>query len=1395
MAGTSYRGLTIRIGGDVTKLTKALSSANKAITATQGQLRRLNQAARLDPGRDLLSDKLVIIRNKAEEVATRLATLQTAMNQLGSTQIGIRSVADLAETTKDAALEAERAREEFNKVDQELEVLYRKFFDMSGTQTKQMFSDEEINTYVESLKKLGGQTKEDAERFFELKDAWGRVAGELETADMVAKFVDLQNETMRATVEAEALGREFAELKLAAAVPEEIKQLDAEMDQLAASSNIASGYMQELDRALELDPSNVTAAEQKMELLEAKTQLTASQLEVANKKLDAFSDDVRGLAGGNGIVELAEGASKAKDAFAKQEGVVKLLKGSLNEARREADNLAKEGKENTTEYQRAAAKISDLEHALSAAEQEAERLGEEAARYQGAVQYREAAIQAENLAGELKQAQSAQEAFRDRSKLSSQDYLDMAQAVSNVLVPALKRLAEYSIDAANQVDGAFRNMKKTVNATEEQYEALRDAAQEFSTTHFTSADEMLNIMAMGGQLGIAAENLESFSETVSQIGIATNIETQDAAQNLGQLINIMSDLDEGNVDNFADSLVRLGNNMPALESDIMNITTRIASQSDIIGLTTPQVLAWSTAIASTGQKSEAAGTAIAKTMTQIESAVASGGEELETFAEVAGMTASQFAETWESDPNTALREFIAGLVAIDDSGDSMILKLEELGITGVRQKQTIEGLAQTLDVLDDAIQMSQDAWDGVSDEWGDAGDAAREADRKAEGFSGTLQELKNSAQVLGAEIGESLTPYLAAARDAVKGVYEWFSAMPAEAQTAIVTFGAIAGAIAPATVAVLSFKAAVDEGTGWQSKLAGMASKALNVVGVQNVAAGGALGIALAAVAWAAHDAYEMERKFNRVTQDLPGIIERVTGKLGSASTAFDTLAGSTENAFVGYRDYLDLMAEHVDTIEQNVGAYEDYSNKLELAQDYLNQYANQANLSTDEQGKLEWAVHTLNEELGLELELVDQVNGKIQDQEGHYQNNLDKINELIDARRREAKMAMYTETYTTLLQMQAEAMDQVAQAQETLSSFEGVEGAFGFTSLGQEAAQAQLDTAQAQLDTVNEQIQALEQEMADLGSVAEGGMTRFQEWTHYAEHLWGDAIDLSPLAEQFEELGVSIEDLNSLSSRQIEDLVDRWSTGEESLRDILDDLGVAYKNHADDAEGAMLAAGGSTQVYRSALSKLPGQVETETRKVKKKLEDNLNQERNASTWAARTMSAYKSSLNTNIDVSGVRSKLKQLDMSGQSYTWGTHLIDNLAAGIEARLNKLSGASARAAKRISNVLGQTVAKEGPLHYTDVWGVHLMDNIINGMESRNTALERASRASAEIIADSMDVESRLAVPTMADAPVTSLQGVVQGGNTVYIDGARINDTPAIRMATKDYLVELMRKGAM
>ena len=142
--------------------------------------------------------------------------------------------------------------------------------------------------------------------------------------------------------------------------------------------------------------------------------------------------------------------------------------------------------------------------------------------------------------------------------------------------------------------------------------------------------------------------------------------------------------------------------MPAQESAIMDVTSRIGSLGGIVGMSTPQVLAWATAIAATGQNSEAAGTAISNTMSDIEGAVASGGDKLEGFAKVAGMSAEQFAKSWNETPSDAMKSFVEGLHSIDEQGGSVDKTLQDLGITGVRQKQALEGLSQTTDVLNDA---------------------------------------------------------------------------------------------------------------------------------------------------------------------------------------------------------------------------------------------------------------------------------------------------------------------------------------------------------------------------------------------------------------------------------------------------------------------------------------------------------------------------------------------------------------------------------------------------------------------------------------------------------------------------------------------------------------------
>lgn len=87
MATTSgsgrIQGLTIQIGGDTTKLDKALQSTNKEIRNTQTALKDVEKLLKLDPTNlELLEQKQKLLGNTVEETSKKLETLYEAEKQL-----------------------------------------------------------------------------------------------------------------------------------------------------------------------------------------------------------------------------------------------------------------------------------------------------------------------------------------------------------------------------------------------------------------------------------------------------------------------------------------------------------------------------------------------------------------------------------------------------------------------------------------------------------------------------------------------------------------------------------------------------------------------------------------------------------------------------------------------------------------------------------------------------------------------------------------------------------------------------------------------------------------------------------------------------------------------------------------------------------------------------------------------------------------------------------------------------------------------------------------------------------------------------------------------------------------------------------------------------------------
>ena len=75
-------GIVVEIGGDTTKLSKALEGVNKNIKNTQTQLKDVNKLLKLDPSNtELVTQKQKLLKDAIAETKTKLDTLKTAATQ------------------------------------------------------------------------------------------------------------------------------------------------------------------------------------------------------------------------------------------------------------------------------------------------------------------------------------------------------------------------------------------------------------------------------------------------------------------------------------------------------------------------------------------------------------------------------------------------------------------------------------------------------------------------------------------------------------------------------------------------------------------------------------------------------------------------------------------------------------------------------------------------------------------------------------------------------------------------------------------------------------------------------------------------------------------------------------------------------------------------------------------------------------------------------------------------------------------------------------------------------------------------------------------------------------------------------------------------------------------
>ena len=87
-----------------------------------------------------------------------------------------------------------------------------------------------------------------------------------------------------------------------------------------------------------------------------------------------------------------------------------------------------------------------------------------------------------------------------------------------------------------------------------------------------------------------------------------------------------------------------------------------------------------------------------------------GGEQLEQFASVAGMSADEFKKAFEKDAASAIISFIKGLDNINKNGGSAIKTLDDIGLSDIRMRDALLRASGASDVFTKALSIGTKAW-------------------------------------------------------------------------------------------------------------------------------------------------------------------------------------------------------------------------------------------------------------------------------------------------------------------------------------------------------------------------------------------------------------------------------------------------------------------------------------------------------------------------------------------------------------------------------------------------------------------------------------------------------------------------------------------------------------
>ena len=469
---------------------------------------------------------------------------------------------------------------------------------------------------------------------------------------------------------------------------------------------------------------------------------------------------------------------------------------------------------------------------------------------------------------------------------------------------------------------------------------LRDQLVGLTSSIPENFGKIAETAAVGGQLGVAADDVAKYTESVTKFSTISGIAAEQSGLRLGRLVNILG-LNADGYELLARSISFAGTESAATEDQILSVAAEIAPYARQVGFAATETVGLATALASLQVPPERARSAIQDMFRSIDGAVTSGGEKLRNYAAISGMTVDQFVAEWKSRPSEALRAFTEGFAGVDNA----TLSLRQLGLDGQRVAPVLLSLANNSDLVSKSFQ---DAADGVNNGFLDEAFAVTVGTVAAQ-IQILVNELANFADAAGGPTLQALLGLVHQAQGVLRVLTEIaktpagqvFAAIATVVLTVIAVLALLAGGAAAGAASLFALRTAV---AGLDGQLHPAIAKILNyglslfnlqVQARETAPALAAVGTG-AAAAGAGLEKTGIGARAARV--GIVGLLG-ATG-IGLLLSLFGTMAAEALNAATSQQQLSDEMAKTNDATGEQAGLMLADADAIRAAVDAANEFA-----------------------------------------------------------------------------------------------------------------------------------------------------------------------------------------------------------------------------------------------------------------------------------------------------------------------------------------------------------------------------------------------------------------------------------------------------------------------